>query len=58
MLIATYQPPRPPAVLTGPVSAEEWELETTITRTPVPIVEACGTGDGCAKTCASSCASS
>ncbi|QKW66059.1 FxLD family lantipeptide (plasmid) [Streptomyces sp. NA03103] len=37
---------------------EEWELDTTVTRTPTPIVEACGTGDGCAKTCASSCASS
>ncbi len=58
MPIATHQSHQPPAGLTEPVPAEEWELETTITRTPVPIVEACGTGDGCAKTCASSCASS
>ncbi|MBQ0887784.1 FxLD family lanthipeptide [Streptomyces sp. RM72] len=41
-----------------PVSGDEWELDTTVTRAPTPIVEACGTGDGCAKTCASSCASS
>ncbi|TQL23569.1 FxLD family lantipeptide [Streptomyces sp. SLBN-134] len=58
MSIATHQPAPPPAVLTEPVPAEEWELKTTVTRTPTPIVEACGTGDGCASTCASSCASS
>ncbi|MBQ0967512.1 FxLD family lanthipeptide [Streptomyces sp. RK23] len=37
---------------------EEWELDTSVTRAPAPIVEACGTGDGCAKSCASSCVSS
>ncbi|MFE5754686.1 FxLD family lanthipeptide [Streptomyces massasporeus] len=37
---------------------DEWELDTTITHSPKPIVEMCGTGDGCRKTCASSCASS
>ncbi|MET9820641.1 MULTISPECIES: FxLD family lanthipeptide [unclassified Streptomyces] len=58
MPIPTYQPPQPTAALAGPVPAEEWELDTTVTRAPTPIVEACGTGDGCAKTCASSCASS
>ncbi|MGX1268069.1 FxLD family lanthipeptide [Streptomyces phaeoluteigriseus] len=42
----------------APLSDGEWELDTTITRTPTPIVEACGTGDGCAASCASSCASS
>ncbi|CAM5253115.1 FxLD family lantipeptide [Streptomyces griseomycini] len=38
--------------------SDEWELTTTITRAPTPIVEACGTNDGCAASCASSCASS
>lgn len=60
--IPSYQPPLQTAAVAElvpvPVPVEEWELETTVTRTPTPIVEACGTGDGCAKTCASSCASS
>lgn len=60
--IPTYQPaPTTTAIAESvpvPVPAEEWELDTTVTRAPTPIVEACGTGDGCAKTCASSCASS
>ncbi|MFJ7773220.1 FxLD family lantipeptide [Streptomyces sp. NPDC097107] len=38
--------------------SDEWVLDTTITRTPTPIVEACGTNDGCAPSCASSCTSS
>lgn len=42
----------------APLSDDEWELTTTITHSPTPIVEACDTSDGCAKTCASSCASS
>ncbi|MFJ8806077.1 FxLD family lantipeptide [Streptomyces sp. NPDC102490] len=54
----TYQPPQPTAAMAEPLPVEEWELITTVTRAPTPIVEACGTGDGCAKTCASSCASS
>ncbi|WP_405698322.1 FxLD family lantipeptide [Streptomyces coelicoflavus] len=60
MSIPTYQPPQPTAAFAEPMSmpVEEWELKTTVTRAPTPIVEACGTGDGCAKTCASSCASS
>ncbi|MBF8171494.1 FxLD family lanthipeptide [Streptomyces olivaceus] len=58
MSIPTYQPPQPTTAVAEPLPAEEWELDTTVTRAPVPIVEACGTGDGCAKTCASSCASS
>ncbi|MFJ7239034.1 FxLD family lantipeptide [Streptomyces olivaceus] len=60
MSITTHQPPRPAAAVAEsvPVPAEDWELHTTVTRAPVPIIEACGTGDGCAKTCASSCASS
>ncbi|MER5843477.1 hypothetical protein ABT099_24905 [Streptomyces prasinus] len=41
-----------------PLSNEEWELPTTITHSPMPIAKACDTSDGCAKTCASSCASS
>ncbi|GAA2345115.1 FxLD family lantipeptide [Streptomyces kunmingensis] len=50
---------QPAVSLAPPVPADdEWELQTTITRTPTPIVEACGTGDGCAPTCASSCISS
>ncbi|MFD7459202.1 MULTISPECIES: FxLD family lanthipeptide [unclassified Streptomyces] len=44
--------------LDAPLSDDEWELETTITHSPTPIVEACDTSDGCKKTCASSCASS
>uniref|UniRef100_UPI003F495982 FxLD family lanthipeptide n=1 Tax=Streptomyces sp. CA-141956 TaxID=3240051 RepID=UPI003F495982 len=36
---------------------DEWELDTTVTKSPTPIVDACGTSDGCASTCASSCAS-
>ncbi|WP_108987711.1 FxLD family lanthipeptide [Streptomyces coelicoflavus] len=58
MSIPTYQPAQPADAVAEPVPVEEWELDTTVTRAPTPIVEACGTGDGCAKTCASSCASS
>lgn len=47
---------QPIASTAAPV--DEWELTTTITRSPVPIVEACGTDDGCATSCASSCTSS
>ncbi|MEU9602418.1 FxLD family lanthipeptide [Streptomyces sp. NPDC048109] len=58
MPIPTYRPPQPTEAVAEAVPVEEWELDTTVTRAPTPIVEACGTGDGCAKTCASSCASS
>jgi FxLD family lantipeptide len=44
--------------LGAPLPDDEWELVTTITHTPTPIVEACGTNDGCKPSCASSCASS
>ncbi|MDA5145872.1 FxLD family lantipeptide [Streptomyces sp. AD681] len=60
MSIPTHQPPQPTAAVAEsvPVPIEEWELDTSVTRAPAPIVEACGTGDGCAKSCASSCVSS
>ncbi|MFF0698333.1 FxLD family lantipeptide [Streptomyces tendae] len=54
-------PSAPAPLATKTVEApltDGWELETTITRTAVPIVEACGTNDGCAASCASSCTSS
>ncbi|MEW2253270.1 FxLD family lanthipeptide [Streptomyces sp. NPDC006975] len=38
--------------------ADEWELDTAITHSPTPVVEACGTNDGCKPSCASSCTSS
>ncbi|MFF4575687.1 FxLD family lantipeptide [Streptomyces sp. NPDC001410] len=41
-----------------PLSGDEWDLNTTITTSPTPIIEMCDTSDGCAKTCASSCTSS
>ncbi|MFE0654583.1 FxLD family lantipeptide [Streptomyces sp. NPDC059534] len=44
-----------PGTLDTPLG--EWELDTTITQSPTPIVDACGTNDGCAASCASSCAS-
>ncbi|MFE6894817.1 FxLD family lantipeptide [Streptomyces sp. NPDC057694] len=56
-IAATEKPTQPTTAVAEPVPAEEWELSTTITRTPTPIVEACGTGDGCRKTCASACTS-
>ena len=43
---------------TEALPVDAWELTTTVTTSPVPIVEACGSGDGCKSTCASSCASS
>ncbi|MFD5659865.1 FxLD family lantipeptide [Streptomyces hirsutus] len=42
----------------APLSDDEWELTTTITQAPTPMAKSCDTSDGCAKTCASSCASS
>ncbi|MER5599904.1 FxLD family lanthipeptide [Streptomyces sp. NPDC002265] len=41
-----------------PLFEDEWELHTTITATPTPVIEMCDTSDGCKKTCASSCTSS
>ncbi|WP_217247104.1 FxLD family lantipeptide [Streptomyces sp. AC602_WCS936] len=54
---ATATAPLTTDTLEVPLS-DEWVLDTTITRTPTPIVEACGTNDGCAPSCASSCTSS
>ncbi|MEW2425734.1 FxLD family lantipeptide [Streptomyces nigra] len=54
----TLVQPQPSTEPDGAFSVDGWELTTTVTTSPVPIVEACGTGDGCAGTCASSCASS
>ncbi|MGW3635246.1 FxLD family lanthipeptide [Streptomyces sp. NPDC005122] len=36
---------------------DEWDLDTTITHSPTPIVDGCDTSDGCESSCASSCAS-
>ncbi|WP_353942812.1 FxLD family lanthipeptide [Streptomyces sp. HUAS MG91] len=58
MTIAKEKPTKPTVAVAEPVPAEEWELKTTVTRTPTPIVEACGSSDGCGHTCASACASS
>jgi FxLD family lantipeptide len=53
---ATAPPtPKAPEV---PFTAEEWELDTTITHSPRPIPEACDSSDGCDPSCASSCTSS
>nr|WP_202455230.1 FxLD family lanthipeptide [Streptomyces sp. SID8367] len=58
MIAAEKKPSKPTAAVAEPVPADEWELKTTITRAPTPIVAACGTSDGCGSTCASACASS
>ncbi|MYU02161.1 MULTISPECIES: FxLD family lanthipeptide [unclassified Streptomyces] len=42
---------------TQSLTGEEWTLDIAITDAPRPIVSSCDTGDGCASTCASSCAS-
>jgi FxLD family lantipeptide len=55
--MASATTPLATPTVAGPLE-DDWELDTTITHSPKPIVEMCGTGDGCAKTCASSCASS
>ncbi len=53
--LSLFQQPTEPDDEGFPV---DWELTTTVTASPVPIVEACGSGDGCQSTCASSCISS
>ncbi|MFJ9862376.1 FxLD family lantipeptide [Streptomyces albogriseolus] len=53
--LSLFQQPAEPDDEGFPV---DWELTTTVTASPVPIVEACGSGDGCKSTCASSCISS
>ncbi|MDI3102054.1 FxLD family lanthipeptide [Streptomyces sp. AN-3] len=55
--MATATAPLTTTTVEAPLS-DEWELDTTITRSPAPIVEACDTNDGCASSCASSCTSS
>ncbi|GAA0914208.1 FxLD family lanthipeptide [Streptomyces thermoalcalitolerans] len=57
MANTTYQQPPQLTVLDGSVLPEDWELTTTITQTPIPVVEACDTNDGCKPSCASACVS-
>ncbi|MDV9174120.1 FxLD family lanthipeptide [Streptomyces sp. W16] len=38
-------------------SLDDWKLDVIITDSPTVVPADCGTGDGCAGTCASACAS-
>lgn len=36
---------------------DDWDLNTTVTQTPTPVIDMCDSSDGCGSTCASSCTS-